>query len=73
MVVIGNSIALAALHYIVPAFNLSKIRHIKLLAAPGCLPIYYTETVYPKCQHFVDETIKIIRNFRPDVVFLNFK
>ncbi|VDN60976.1 unnamed protein product [Dracunculus medinensis] len=75
VVVYGNSLALAAFYYIAQAFSPSRIHRIVLLSAPGCLPMYDTESFHrwPNCSLFANEALRIISEFKPDVVFLNFK
>ncbi|VDN54052.1 unnamed protein product [Dracunculus medinensis] len=74
VVVYGDSYAFAALYYIAQAFSSSRVHQILLLSAPGCLPIYDTESYrkFPKCWRFAKEAVKKISEFKPDVVFLNF-
>lgn len=75
MVVFGNSLAMAALYYIVPAFGLHRIRHIKLLSTPGCTPIYNVKSLnnrYRNCPQFFKISMEIIQKMMPDIIFLNF-
>lgn len=47
----------------------------------GCMPIYFNKRYYQKsydanfmdlCDHFANESLKIIIEKKPDILFLNF-
>lgn len=76
MAVIGNSFAHSSFFAVVESFA-EDIKEIRLLSNSVCHPFFnltesYSEEYRNVCLHYLDKTVAVVEEMKPDLIFLIF-